>query len=120
MCGFFGIGARAVLACLLSLNLFLMITRDLYAANPYGLGEVDYFHNKAKSKILKNDSFDWTETSLTTEGKVTNYTPPTPMLTLLENPTVDNAQAYLDWQKLRVKKIIKAQEIIDQVLKEGK
>ncbi len=102
--------------------LFLLITANLYAANPYNLGQLDYFHDKsvAKDSEDQNQSFDWREPVASSNGHITYYTPPGPMLTLLENPTPQNAEAYLAWQKQKVQKILKAQEVIDQVLKEGK
>ena len=100
--------------------LILMITLDVYAANPYKLGQVDYFHNKVTVNYLQDQdqSMDWKEPVINTNGQTTYYTPPGPMLVLLENPTPENAKAYLAWQKLKVEKITKAQEVIDQVLKE--
>ena len=111
MSGFFGTGVCVVSVLLFSFN--------LYAANPYRLGEVDYFHNKlqAQAPQEEREPFDWREPSLTADGKASYYTPPAPMLNLLENPTPDNAKAYLDWQKQKVEKIMKAQEVIDQVVK---
>src|SRR5689334_13149972 len=101
------------------LILFWLIATDIYAANPYQLGEVDYFHSpQAKSLDKKEDVFDWREPSITADGKTTYYIPPEPMLVLLTNPTPEHARAYLDWQRQKVEKIMKAQEAIDHVLKE--
>lgn len=122
MYGFSGTGANVAL--LISINwiiLILMIMPDVDAANPYKLGQVDYFHNKIMVNSLKgqDQAMDWKEPVINTNGQVTYYMPPSPVLTLLENPTTDHARAYLAWQKLKVQKIIKAQEVIDQVIKEG-
>ena len=101
--------------------LILLITTNLYAANPYKLGELDYFYCKAKAKELKEDkSFDWNEVSISASGSINYYTPPKPVLVLLETPTPENAKAYLAWQKQKIQKIMKAQEIIDQVIQQEK
>ena len=100
---------------------FITITSNIYAANPYKLGEVDFFHDRFQSRSLneENKSFDWSEPSIASDGKVSSYIPPAPMLTLLEDPSPQNARTYLDWQKHKIEKIIKAQEAIDQVINEG-
>ncbi len=98
-----------------------MGTSNLYAANPYKLGEVNFFYNNNEEQSLESEdqSFDWRDPIISNDGKVSYYSPPTPMLTLLEFPSKKNARAYLNWQKQKVDKIIKAQEIIEEVLKEG-
>ena len=100
--------------------LILITTFNVYAANPYKLGHVIYFYDKTSSNSKDNLSkeFDWREPLISPNGKVSNYTPPQVMVTLLDNPTPENAKAYLAWQRLKVLKIIKAQEMIEQVLKE--
>ncbi len=120
MCGFFGIDGSAVFRMMGVVLCFLMTT-NLYAANPYHLGQLDYFHDKSVTKDLEdqNQSFDWREPMTSSNGHITYYTPPGPILSLLENPTPQNAKAYLAWQKQKVQKILKAQEVIDQVIKEG-
>ena len=97
-----------------------MVASDIYAANPYKMGQVDYFRQNTSihSSVEQASSFDWNEPMIGADGRVSQYTPPAPMLALLENPTPKNAKAYLGWQKQRVQKILKAQEMIDQVSKE--
>ena len=85
-----------------------------YAANPYQLGEVDYFSHKEQIK----EAFDWHEPAMTSDGQLEVYTPPKMVLNLLENPTDTNARAYLAWQRQKVEKIIKAQQAIENVLQE--
>ena len=92
--------------------LILIMTSNSWAANPYKLGQVAYFSKEnatSSDKNQKQEQIDWREPS-----------PPEPMLALLENPTSQNAKAYLAWQKLKVQRILKAQTMIDQALKESK
>ena len=104
MSGFFGISVRVVLVCLFSFS------SCLYAANPYQLGGVDYFHDESQEKSLqkKQQPFDWREPS---------YAPPEIVSTLLNDPTPENARAYLDWQRQKIERIIKAQKMINQITK---
>ena len=96
-----------------------MITSSIYAANPYKLGEVDFFFGESQAKPVEEKKvFDWRESSRTTDGKTIDYVPPVPILKLLQDPTPENARAYIDWQRQKVEKIIKAQQVVDQVLKE--
>ena len=106
MFGFIGICVSAVFS-------LFFLDSHLYAANPYQLGQVDYFHQKIQTESLQEDdeAMDWSEH---------DYLPPAPVLALLENPTPQNARAYLAWQKVKVNRIIKAQQAIDQALKEEK
>ena len=102
--------------------LILMLTTNIYAANPYKMGQLDYFNRKvvASQDQETNQYFDFRDPSIGADGKVVYYMPPSAMLTLLEAPTPENARAYLMWQKQKVARIIKAQEAIDEVVKEGK
>jgi len=98
-----------------------MGSSNIYAANPYKLGEVDYFrHKNVGDSEAQYSPFDWREPTVSLDGHVTYYTPPEPMLTLLENPTAENAKAYLSWQKMKVERILKAQEAINQELNKDK
>ena len=125
MFGYFGIDANAVfrkrIGCLLIL--FLMMTSSLYAANPYKLGGVDYFNSKSpvqsSPEEKEEEDFDWRDPSVSDDGKTTYYIPPGPMLTLLKDPTLENAKVYVNWQKNKVERIMKAQEVIEQAIKEG-
>ena len=94
---------------------------NLFAANPYKLGELDYFYYKAKKDVEKGSgNFDWREISLDSNGHFMSYLPPKAVLDLLDRPTPENARAYLVWQKQKVQRIIKAQEVLNQVIKEEK
>ncbi|MBF0490190.1 MAG: hypothetical protein HQL15_06155 [Candidatus Omnitrophica bacterium] len=116
MSGFIGIGAFVVLV-----SLFSFRVSELYAANPYQLGQVDYFHKQSSAQDEKQEiqSFDWREPMVLADGKTTYYSPPAPVLALLENPTPENAKLYLNWQKQKLIKITQAQKVLDQVIKEG-
>lgn len=103
--------------------LIWLITTNIYAANPYQMGEVDYFNHEdkaVKDQKIDQEVFDFRDPTIGADGNLTYYTPPSAVLTLLEAPTLENARAYLMWQRRKVQKIIKAQEIIDQVIKEDK
>jgi hypothetical protein len=115
MCGFTGIVANVVFKVFLVLMIFPL---PVLAANPYELGEVDYFGHPEIVKDLKQTPFDWRDVTRDPQGQTIVYTPPVPVINLLENPTRENAKAYLDWQRQKVQRIMKAQEMIDQVLKE--
>jgi hypothetical protein len=93
--------------------LWIVIIPNAFSANPYQLGEVDYFHS-FQDRQEDEELLDWREFPLTSEDR-SSYEPPRVVLTLLEKPTLENARAYLAWQRKKIKKIIKAQEAIDQV-----
>ena len=100
--------------------LIWILPHNLYAANPYKLGDVDYFKDSLLSPSKEeHKTLDWQEPFLNAEGKINFYTPPIAVANLLESPTDANAKAYLNWQKLKMQRIIKAQEAIDQAIKES-
>jgi hypothetical protein len=97
-----------------------MMTSSL-ASNPYKMGEVDYFDHSnvdTQNKGAKHIHFDFREPFIDAEGKVSTYTPPSIVLTLLETPTLENARAYISWQQQKVEKISKAQQVIEKIMKE--
>jgi thiol-disulfide isomerase/thioredoxin len=57
----------------------------------------------------------WKDSTITEEGKVRTQTPPKILQELLENPTDENAERYLAWQRERLKKIILAQKAVERV-----
>ncbi len=111
MFGFIGIGVCVVFSfCLASCA---------YAANPYKFNELAYFERKKlQQEELTNHAevFDFREPVLGSDGNMTYYTPPSAVLKLLQNPTYENAQAYMAWQKQKMLKINKAQQAIDLVV----
>lgn len=117
MCGFTGISVSVVCSCLF-ICIFPIIPTQ--AANPYKLGELDYFEDKATGIAKKADVFDWRDVVYNNNGSLDVYTPPAVVIDLLERPTIANARSYLKWQQEKVRKIIKAQQMIEQALKEDK
>ena len=117
MFGLIGIGVCVVFSTLV----FFTMNSLCLAAHPYRLGEVNYFfqEQKVEPSSQEGKAFDFREPSIGVDGTVSYYTPPSPMLTMLETPTPQNARAYLAWQKERMNRIIKAQQVIDEVLKTG-
>jgi hypothetical protein len=57
----------------------------------------------------------WTEHQVARDGRVSAYRPPQVLLDLLEEPSDENARRYLQWQQLRVRKILHAQRALDRV-----
>ena len=108
MSGFIGI---------IPLVVVLFLCRVGWAANPYQLGKVDYFHEQSMGESMRqaNQIIDWREPIIGQDGKVTYYQPPAPVLALLENPTEENAQAYVDWQNAKTLRIQKAQEALNRL-----
>ena len=113
MSGFIGIGACVVFRTLL----LGMLMSHAYAANPYKMGEVDYFYKKADNEYRQD--VDFREPTIGADGQISYYTPPSVMLDLLEKPTPEHAKLYLIWQKQRLSRFIRAQQAIDQVVKEN-
>lgn len=110
MCGSTGIAVNVVFKRLLFTAAFLVNMTEAYAGDPYQLGQVDYFHDKdmAQSMEEESPSFDWREGA---------NIPPGPMLTLLEHPSLENAEKYIAWQQQKAQKITKAQALVEQALK---
>lgn len=89
------------------------------AGNSFGLDRLDYFsnHEHVLGDGLKKvqEPIDWREPVMGNDGKMTYYVPPVPVLRLLDDPTPENARAYLAWQEEKTARIIKAQEAITQL-----
>ncbi len=97
----------------------VLINSAVWAANPFALGKVDYFNEASLQKAMvrqEEKSLDWREPIIGADGKVTYYQPPSPVLALLDNPTEENAQAYLEWQDAKTIRMQKAQEVLERVL----
>lgn len=114
-------------------------SKEAQGNNPFELRRVDFWNDKPKavtnngqyaspqpatvsSASLPNQPANdqarkefWTDATLSGEGKGGGYVPPKILLDLLEDPNPENAQKYLDWQRRRIEKIVKAQHAIDQV-----
>ena len=95
-----------------------LLTMPALAANPFNMGKVEYFfEHKSLSQGLEKiqKSIDWREPIMGVDGKMTYYTPPEPVLHLLQDPSIANAQAYMDWQKQKDERIAKAQLVLGQL-----
>jgi hypothetical protein len=105
------------------LILMVIFTPSAYAANPFNLGQVDYFNSaslKDGFKQKEKKSIDWREPILGTNGVVSYYIPPAPVLALLSNPNDETAKAYVEWQNAKMAKIQMAQEAVGRVLEKEK
>ena len=94
-----------------------------FAANPFNMGKVEYFSDGKKSLRqpleAMQKSMDWREPVLGSDGTMQYYTPPDPVLRLLNDPTPENARSYFDWQKAKTERIIKAQEVLSALESKG-
>jgi hypothetical protein len=65
------------------------------------------------AKQLENGEFTkdqiemWAEPSVDSSGKIVSKIPPLPVLKALVNPTPENAQAYIEWNKRRQEALVK-------------
>ena len=86
------------------------------ADNFFHMGPLEYFSDSkrpVKEQFQRTQkAIDWREPALTSDGKMTFYVPPQPVLSLLEDPTPDNARQYLAWQDERMERVLKAQEAL--------
>ena len=96
----------------------LFLASIAWARNPFEMGKVDYFNEASLSKAVHKEQkeLDWREPVIDQSGKISYYTPPGPVLALLENPTEDNAKAYLEWQNAKALQMQKAQEVLLRLL----
>ena len=60
----------------------------------------------------------WAEPIKTSDGRTTVHVPPKAVLGFLENPTRENAKAYLAWQGERMKKLKAAMELLRELKEE--
>ncbi len=60
----------------------------------------------------------WTEPITGPDGRIYYYTPPKPVLDFISNPDKENAKAYLNWNQARFSAYSKAQEVLNEVIKE--
>ena len=108
------------------------LTVKVYADDGiYGLSEINYFNMKELRKTDKkpfqgtvnkdNTSVKqdlWTEPAISADGKVSYYRPPQVVVDFLENPTMENAKAYVKWNQEKLAKITKAQAVLQEVASE--
>jgi len=94
----------------------------------FGKDYVDYWNSswaeKAKNeKKLENETerdltqaqARWSEPAVSDDGTVQTFYPPKQVAELLDNPTEENARAYLQWQRERMRRIQEAQRILEKV-----
>lgn len=96
----------------------MLFSATAQAGNLFDMGRVEYFSKSTKLRYgldKMQETIDWREPVIGTDGKTHYYTPPHAVLNLLNDPSDKNAQAYLDWQKLRTERIIEAQKAIEHV-----
>ena len=97
----------------------------------YGFSEIDYFNMKGLKKtdkreihatVDKNDEpIDqdlWIEPAISADGKVSYYKPPQVVVDFLDDPTKENGKAYIEWNKAKLAKITKAQEVLQELATE--
>ena len=104
-----------------ALIFLLCLPSSVMAANPFGMGRVDYFNSaslKQGFKKQQKESIDWRQPVLGADGKTNYYSPPSIVTTFLDDPTPENAQAYLMWQKEKSQKIQRAQEVLAEVMEQ--
>ena len=101
------------------LFIFLFYATCVFASNPFNLGKVEYFSidKKALSKQMDQmqSKIDWREPVMGSDGKMTYYVPPDPVLHFLNDPSAENARIYVDWQNIKMERIAKAQEVLEKV-----
>jgi glutaredoxin len=91
-----------------------------------GRDYIDYWNSrwaeKAKSEKKSQNGSDhtpaqsrWSEPAAGEDGQVKTYYPPKQVSELLENPTEENARAYLQWQRERMRRIQEAHRVLEKV-----
>lgn len=89
---------------ILCLLLIVLTSGNGWAANPYQMGRVDYFNAMTKKKGIP-PPIEWHEPL------------PKTVANLLNDPSPENARAYLAWQENKAAAIMKAQAAIAAVQK---
>ena len=111
MCG--SIGGTASAAVIRAFAIVLFLTDCGRADNLFHMGPLEYFSDSkrpVKEQFQRTQkAIDWREPALTSDGKMTFYVPPQPVLSLLEDPTPDNARQYLAWQDEKMERVLRAQ-----------
>ena len=92
------------------------------ASNPFKMGKVSYFFDEKdilnQLPVEEYSAIDWREPIASADGKMTYYTPPEHVLRLLNDPSPSNAQGYMDWEKAKIERIVKAQEAVMKLQQE--
>ena len=106
--------------------MFMIFWSHLAIANAQGLFQyerIDFFRkiNAQEEPIQTEDKQtlepiidEWAEPIVSPTGKVSVYLPPKEVRDFLENPTPENARAYLEWNAKRIKKLTLAHQLLAQ------
>ena len=120
MCGFTGATVNAAVIRIAAVVLFC--ADHAWASGFFHMGPVEYFSDSRRSvqeQFRKTQkTIDWREPVLTSDGRVTFYVPPQPVLSFLEDPTPDHARQYLAWQDEKMERVLKAQEVLAEIEKQ--
>jgi thiol-disulfide isomerase/thioredoxin len=68
-----------------------------------------------RSETRPEAAAKWTESVTSENGQVTRHTPSPIVIDLLEDPSEANARRYLQWQREKLQKILRAQEAVERV-----
>ena len=106
-------------------SLFLLVAALCLAESYLGYDEVKFFEDPEKKAPKegipqekdKTESM-WTEPIVSPTGQIFYYTPPKAVLEFVENPTKENAKAYLAWNQKRLTAYAKAQAVMEEVMRE--
>jgi len=92
----------------------------------FGFDKIDFFRKFETKEIIKEEQLsekeeiedEWTEPVIDPTGRVFYYTPPKKVRDFLNNPNKETAEAYLEWNLNRMKKLAKAQLVLSKVTNE--
>lgn len=88
---------------------------SISCAGAFDLGEVRFFEEPKEDRGAEEEGGIedlWTEPVIGPDGRVAYYRPPEAVLQFIENPTEENAEAYLEWNRKRFEAYLKAQEVL--------
>lgn len=104
--------------------MFMIFWFHLATANAQGLFQydrVDFFGKiETSQEVIQTETKpnpepvidEWAEPIISPSGKVSVYLPPKEVRDFLENPTPENAKAYLEWNSRRIKKFTLAHQLL--------
>ncbi len=111
---------RRVYTYIIMSFILVFIPSCAWADNLFQLKPVEYFKAlKLPQEGREKHLLDWREPVFAADGKVTYYQPPQPVLELLNDPSPLHAREYLNWQKAKMDRIVKAQEAVARLSKDS-